>query len=351
MIEKAETVSRQVDILRSTGELSPKELETIAIRLQEYAEEAEEPLFVRALLGAGAWSAAILTMLSVQFVLQGKGLLFCGVALLVLAVGLSRAGKGIFVYQLTLALAVVGNIGILVGAASILPGELLPAMTTLQFALCLILYPLLSNAAFRFAAPVSAVGLVAAWIAETGTTALFHLLVAAELGIFFALSVRSPRVPACFPLEAAATLLLPMTFLIFHLDQLLSPIPHPPAPLWPSGLLLCAGLIFVLFHPLVAQPGVSGLWKFGFLLVSLLPGLFTSPGVCVAMILLLLGRARDDRYLTVLGGLTLPVFLGFSYHTLDIDLTHKSWVIAGSGLLLLGLRQLLAHICPGGETA
>lgn len=348
MIDKAEAVSRQVDILRSTGELSPAELEAIGIRLQEYAEEATEPAFIRVLLGLGGWFAAIFLVLSIQFVLQGAGRLPSGLALLVVAVGLSRGAKGTFSSQLLLALAFAGNIEILAAIASGAWGNALAVMPALQFILCLILYPLLPNAAFRFAAPASVSALAVVWIAERNDVFwLFHPLVAAELILFLALSLRVRRVPAFFPLEKAAALLLPMTLLIIHLLRIFSRTPPSAVPLWPSGLILCGGMTILLLHPAAGLPVLSRPFIFGLSAAFLPLGLFTSPGVLAALLLLVLGRARDERYLTVLGGLFLPIFLAFYFHSLDIDLAHKAWAMAGSGLLLLGVRWLAGHCRPG----
>lgn len=351
MIDKAEAVSRQVDILRSTGELSPAELEAIGIRLQEYAEEAAEPAFMRVLLGLGGWFAAIFPVLSIQFVLQGNGLLPYGLALLAVAVCLSREAKGAFFSQLLLALAFAGNIEVLAAVSTGAWGNALGVMPVLQFVLCLILYPLLPYAAFRFAAPASVAVLAVVWIAERNDVFwLFHPLVAAELILFLALGLRMRRIPACFPLEKAAALLLPMTLLIIHLVRIFSGTPPSAAPLWPSALLLCGGLTILLLHPAAGFPVLSRPFIFGLSAVFLLLGLFTSPGVLAALLLLILGRAREERYLTVLGGLFLPVFLAFYFHALNIDLAHKAWVMAGSGLLLLGARGLAAHCRPGEKT-
>ena len=348
MIETAEAVSRQVDILRSTGELSPAELEAIGIRLQEYAEEASKPVVVRVLLGMGAWCAATFLMLFVQFVLQGKGLLPCGLAWLMIAVGLSRTGKGIFASQMALALALAGNIGILTGVASVVPGETLAVIAILQFFLCLILYPLLPSSVFRFAAPFSVAALAAAWMVEKVVLWPFHLMVAAELILFITLIVRKQRVPAYFPLEKAVALLLPLTLLGFHLARIVHQAPPLPPPSWPSGLLLCGALVVILFHPAIGLPVPPGLWKIGLPAACVLLGLFGSPGLPAALLLLILGRARGERYLTVLGWIFLPIFLGFYYEGPDIDLARKAWVIAGSGLLLLGVRRL-ATFRPGEE--
>ena len=105
----------------------------------------------------------------------------------------------------------------------------------------------------------------------------------------------------------------------------------------------------LLFHPAISLPALPGAWKIGLPAAIVLLGLFTSPGLPAALILLILGRVRGELYLTVLGGIFLPVFLGFYYDGLEIDLARKAWVIIGSGFLLLGVWRSTAHFRSGEE--
>jgi hypothetical protein len=192
------------------------------------------------------------------------------------------------------------------------------------------------------------VALAVSWIVERDALWLLHLLVGAELILFVTLAVRKERTPAYIPLEKAVALLLPLTLLVFPLARIVHRASLAFPPFWPSGLLLYGALLIILFQPVYGLPPLPRSLKVGLPSAFLLLGLFTSPGVPAALLLLILGRARGDRCLTVLGGLFLPVFLGFYYHALDIDLARKAWVIAGSGFLLLGVRRLTAH-CRSGK--
>jgi uncharacterized membrane protein len=79
-------------------------------------------------------------------------------------------------------------------------------------------------------------------------------------------------------------------------------------------------------------------------------GIFTTPGILVAVGLLIAGYAFGDRILTALAYLSLPSFLVFFYYALNVDLAHKSLVIAGSGVLLLVVRWIAGH-CQTKEVA
>ncbi|MCI5223928.1 MAG: DUF4401 domain-containing protein [Candidatus Electrothrix sp. AR4] len=59
-----------------------------------------------------------------------------------------------------------------------------------------------------------------------------------------------------------------------------------------------------------------------------------------------MGHAFGDRILTLFALLFLPCFLVVFYYALHIDLAYKSYVVAGSGLLLLIVRHILNHLRP-----
>ncbi|MCI5227648.1 MAG: DUF4401 domain-containing protein, partial [Candidatus Electrothrix sp. AX2] len=84
---------------------------------------------------------------------------------------------------------------------------------------------------------------------------------------------------------------------------------------------------------------------FGFV-VTVLLGIFTTPGILVAIALLVTGYAFGDRILTGLAYLFLPCFLIVFYYALHIDLAYKSYVVAGSGLLLLAVRWIVQYLQP-----
>jgi uncharacterized membrane protein len=48
----------------------------------------------------------------------------------------------------------------------------------------------------------------------------------------------------------------------------------------------------------------------------------------------------------VLAYLFLPCFLIVFYYALHVDLAYKSYVVAGSGLLLLVVRQIIHYLQP-----
>jgi hypothetical protein len=64
-------------------------------------------------------------------------------------------------------------------------------------------------------------------------------------------------------------------------------------------------------------------------------GFLSATGILLALILLVLGRAKYDHFLYILGGLFLGIFLFFYYYSLSLTLAYKSAILVGSGILLL----------------
>ncbi len=64
-------------------------------------------------------------------------------------------------------------------------------------------------------------------------------------------------------------------------------------------------------------------------------GFLSATGILLALMLLILGRAKYDRFLYIVGGLFLGVFLFFYYYSLSLTLAYKSAILVGSGILLL----------------
>lgn len=115
-------------------------------------------------------------------------------------------------------------------------------------------------------------------------------------------------------------------------------------PLWPSSLLLTAGLIYLYFHLAGGLKQIRNDWMLLAVLSTLLLGIFTTPGILVAIGLLIIGYTFDDPILTGISYLFLTCFLVLFYYALNIDLAYKSLVIGGSGGVLILTRWLLGHM-------
>jgi len=304
-----------------------------------------DPLYIRVLAGAGAWASVAFFLaflgLAGLFPTTGPSAVVFGLVLLAAAVFLRRIGGKTFVSQLALALAIAGNtlavLGLTEGGGH--------KMKVLNLALAqafitALVYPFFRDVIYRFLAPVASVTLLVVWILDYSPLALFHVMIAA-LGVgFYFLFFEFERKRALIPLKYA------VAFCLLGASALLTAIGSFPdeefnPTLWPSQVFLTLGVGLVI----VRLGGIEMLRSERMITALVAAGLFgavSNPGLILAVGLLAMGYARDDRGLMSLAIAFLPPFLFLYYYDLDIGLAYKSWALLFGGTILLGARWVLS---------
>jgi uncharacterized membrane protein len=219
-----------------------------------------------------------------------------------------------------------------------------------QAVICVVVYPLYAGIIYRFLAPIGLAAIATAWILVDGPSRLIHPLIAVETFLAGLLLLRKSRPPLLTPLMYSAATMLPATLLFMNLLLMDAWVSDFKEPLWPSSLLLAAGLIYLYYH---LAGGLKRYREARLILAvvsTVLLGIFTTPGILVAIGLLVAGYAFGDRILMGLAYLFLPCFLVVFYYALNVDLAYKSWVVAGSGGMLLVVRWIAGR-CRSKEAA
>lgn len=116
---------------------------------------------------------------------------------------------------------------------------------------------------------------------------------------------------------------------------------------WISAAVLAAVLLYLAFTLLreLDRPLVSpvGLWAVGAVALLLVPA-YQTPGILAAVMVLLLGYWRNNVLLMGLATLFLLFFLSSYYYYLEITLLNKSYILMGTGVILLVLRFLFHQV-------
>jgi len=73
----------------------------------------------------------------------------------------------------------------------------------------------------------------------------------------------------------------------------------------------------------------------------ILLALFTNAGILLSIMLTVFGRMNHRRLVSFIGWISLTGFLIYYYYQMDFSLETKSYVLLGSGILLLGIRLIL----------
>ncbi|MDX5462192.1 MAG: DUF4401 domain-containing protein [Wolbachia endosymbiont of Tetragnatha montana] len=72
-------------------------------------------------------------------------------------------------------------------------------------------------------------------------------------------------------------------------------------------------------------------------------GLISNSGILLTIGLMVLGYSKHEKLLIIAGALFMPVFLFLYYYTLNISLMEKSYILIGSGIVLLAGRFYLRN--------
>jgi hypothetical protein len=75
---------------------------------------------------------------------------------------------------------------------------------------------------------------------------------------------------------------------------------------------------------------------------AVLLAILSAPGILLSICLMVLGYAKHEKLLLLMGMLLMPMFIFFYYYNLDISLMAKSGILIGSGVVLLAGRGYLA---------
>ncbi|WP_457653281.1 DUF4401 domain-containing protein [Rhodocaloribacter sp.] len=340
---------------------TPPTLRTVLSRLREEglvddaslatAPEAEpegDPWHLRVLVGGAAWFAAVLFLvflLSFSAFRSDEGMLTLGLVLLGAALGLHRRARGLFPEQLAFALSLAGQFAFFGGLGQLLdwsPGFWL-LMIALEAAL-LFLYP---DALHRFVSTLIGVGAATTFFHAVEVPDLVHALVfglAVGSGLLREREARLARSRFAGLARAvaygSAAGLLGVLVLSVTPDVEVFAV----AAWWPSTLGLAAafgGLVHrILTTDAPETPPLARTLLFaGLLAVALLTR--DAPGILAALFVLTLGFHRGDRLLMAFALVFLAVFLGFFYYNMNLTLLAKSFLLIGSGVVLLGVRVAL----------
>ncbi len=337
--------------LVSEGVLDPDVRDRIVEQNRQPAES--DPIGIKILAGIGGWFAALFLLPFIGMIADsmnsGIGWLVSGIVLLVLAILLRRKTQSTFPGQLALAFALAGHLAAVGGLVEGLSNRYEWVSAILAHAVVMgAVYPFFNSGIYRFIGALALGIMVTLWvIVELDAFPLIHALIAIETLTIGILMQERSRHPSLNPLFVAAVCMLPATLVFMDVTQMDSWW-HSSfrGAIWPSSLIVAAGLVTLFVRIAGGWGSLRRPWLLAVVLAVILLGLFTTPGILVAIGLLVIGFADQDRLVSAIAFVFLPVFLVFYYYTLHVDLAYKSAVVTASGILLLALRWGLRQLQP-----
>lgn len=296
----------------------------------------------RFLLGVVGWLAALFLLFFLFMAFEGAireagHALVMGTVLMVAALGLNRTARRSDLWdQFVLALALAGDAWLLYGLIDWMDMDSAP----LWFGLCALslgVAALFEHWLVRLFHSFAAAILLTLGLACLGLQLLALPLVMAALTACW---LRAEHEPLRHQLYESLTLGLALSLLVLgrlHHPlwnegfSVLDELGHSRLPLWLNPLLCAALLLGIMVR--LKLPLLYGL---PLVLISAL-----IPGMGAGALVLVLGFYGGSLGLMTLAGLLLLGFGSLYYYDLGLTLMTKSWLLLGSGALLLGARQLL----------
>ena len=326
--------------------------------------ETELPLQFRVLIGVGAAIAAacfIVFLVTVNLIDfdDEPGMLPTGLVFIAAAIGLNRLSRtaqtiaGSFLLQASFAAMAAGKFLFVIGFHGILDTYWTVPLATLLVTAAM--YHVYRMSIDRFLSSLMVLLSVLVNIVWGDETTLprepliigfFVLQLAGAAVLLTHGRIRRDYVPVAyaFAFSLCATVLHPAAY-----EAIFGPLDY--GTIHPDFVnAFMAGGLIALFA--WAAGSIDALKRPPLILASsgaVLLGVVSAPGVMLSIGLMILGYARHDKLLLVLGALLMPAFLWLYYYSLDVSLLTKSLILTGSGVILLAGHFYLAHTVQNSE--
>jgi hypothetical protein len=341
--------------LRAEGLVHSDADETVAAALASELRE-ELPWFVRVAVGVGAWlaTAFLLGGLVALMGLRNQSVqIVVGSLLIMTGVWTRRAAGSEFMRQAAVATSFAGQGLLVAGLANVTDSAVITGLIVVALSASLLW--VMPDSIHRFLSTL--VGVCAAAVAAHESDVLpievVTLAVVALIAYVWRveLRARSDRLATVLEPVGYGTVIALFGLLMFGAFATADGarwlwngrVPDTPAQLSTAGITLA---LLALVWRILGEHGVdrSSTHSFAALagVVALGASTLSSPGIIAGAGVLALAFDRRNRVLLGLAIVFLLVFGSVFYYSLHLTLLQKSAVLAGSGALLLAIRQRLA---------
>ncbi len=111
--------------------------------------------------------------------------------------------------------------------------------------------------------------------------------------------------------------------------------------IWLPNFIAGFGLLYLLSHAVGGFKKQMDSQAIVIAVGVILLALFTNAGILLSIMLTVFERMNHRRLVSFIGWISLTGFLIYYYYQMDFSLETKSYVLLGSGILLLGIRLIL----------
>lgn len=355
------TAAGLLDSWLKTGLVSPSESAQLENFILSQQQEKELPLYLRVLVSIGAFIASLcfISFLGaadiIEFDSEGDlifwGLIFIGSALFLAKTSGDKDNtvKHSFLIQTAFCMMGLGKILFVMGFAEIFHSNADVGTTIATSLVTLATYHVFRMSIDRFLSTLAVFTSLLINIVNkeiyfgNATEIMLNLFFFIQIVLAAFLLTHGKVKRDYIPLAYATVFSLCQTVIYFTVQSKMGAWDHQHIyNLTFVNLLLTVSLIGLIGW---AAGSLEKLKTEPLMLASLgaiLLGILSAPGVILSICLMVLGYAKHEKLLTLMGILLMPQFIFFYYYNLDISLMVKSGILVGSGLVLLAGRGYLA---------
>ncbi|MEY4484067.1 MAG: hypothetical protein RL693_1519 [Verrucomicrobiota bacterium] len=332
-------------LIEASG-LTSEQADSVKKQVAAVAEKPHDPVWLKVLAAVAGWVACLfLTPFFFLFDLNDSllALGIFGVLLLALGIVLIRSNKVLFVQHLALAFSLLGTGMMVLAFADWLHGFNSMRLLLVQALVAAIAYPLVPNAAYRFLVSVNTAFLVVCGLLDShyAWMSAWLAFLSFATGILW---IWRSRPVALNALAYACAFSLAGTVLFDLLVDQFRWWTVATVPAQWAAIPLAAVSIAVIASFTGGVESLRKPWMWGACLPAAAVGGAGETGILIALLLMVISFAWDDRLMAVFSYLFLAGFLFLYYYSLEVPLVAKSWIVGGSGLLLLVLRWVLTRL-------
>ncbi|MGD1984389.1 MAG: DUF4401 domain-containing protein [Chromatiaceae bacterium] len=325
-----------------------------------HSQPEQQPWYIRAMVGLGAWLASLLLIgfvASFSMTME-SGFIFIGMALIVGAVLIRRRSENDFLVQSALAASLAGLGLAAYGIADTIGSEEVEIFLGVLLVASGALFFLFPDRIHRVLMVLLATGSLTMQAYRWEMNALVPLLGPAFTAVLILLQMRLPGLVATrfaplvrplmngLMLSAFGTLLLSTLYVLPELGLEYAFYPRP----WISTILFGGLFLYVgrLIWPTVV-PGADSrtlLVLYGIMATAVVSA-WAAPGLLLGLILVMLGAAVGRTTFTAAGIGFFVVFLASYFYGIQVDMLTKSIALTATGVLILIARWAILGVAAG----
>ena len=317
----------------------------------------QQPWYIRAMVGFGAWLASLLLIgfvASFGLVMDG-GYAFIGLLLIAAAILLRHRSENDFLVQCALATSLAGQALAAYGYAKMIGLEEFEVFLGVVLVVSSALFFLFPDRIHRVLMVLLAAGSVTTLCYVREMNALVPLLGPAFTAALILLQRKVPDLVATrlsifvrplmngFMLSAFGVLLISTAYVLPELGLERQLYPRP----WISTILLGGLFLYVgtLIWPTVVSPGNSKAMPYLYgMMVIVIMFAWAAPGLVLGLIVVMLGAASGRTTFIGAGIGFFAIFLASYFYGIEVSMLTKSVVLVATGVVILISRWVILRL-------